>query len=122
MTAAPRTSRLAEGEQCFVVSTLMASSRTLAARRIMDASMPGAERRFVRRFNGASQQDCAERRASMLLARNAAGPQQRRVGRRHATMVDSTPTGSAPASTIRSMRPPRSPSTCSGVVGADLPG
>ena len=36
---------------------------------------------------------------------------------RQATMVDSTPTVAGPPSTIRSMRPPRSSSTCCAVVG-----
>ena len=40
------------------------------------------------------------------------------VGRsRQAMIVDSTPTGAAPPSTIRSMRPRRSAMTCAAVVG-----
>ena len=40
---------------------------------------------------------------------------------RQATMVDSTPTGVAPPSMIRSMRPRRSASTCWAVVGETCP-
>ena len=40
---------------------------------------------------------------------------------RQATMVDSTPTGVAPPSTMRSMRPLRSASTCAAVVGETWP-
>ena len=36
---------------------------------------------------------------------------------RQATMVDSTPTGVAPPSTIKSMRPAKSACTCSARVG-----
>ena len=40
---------------------------------------------------------------------------------KHPTIVDSTPTVTAPPSTIRSMRPSRSPCTCAAVVGETWP-
>ena len=80
--------------------------------------MPGA--------SGASSAIAGERQRlpehALRSASRGRPPGRSRVGSpRQATMVDSTPTGVGPPSTIRSMRPRRSASTCAAVVGETWP-
>src|SRR6202040_3827192 len=56
------------------------------------------------------------------IAERGTPPGRNRAGlSRQATIVDSTPTGVAPPSTIKSMRPLKSAWTCSALVGETWP-
>ena len=64
----------------------------------------------------------ARRPSTRSMASRGTPPGRSSIGSpRQATMVDSTPTGVAPPSTMRSMRPRRSASTCCAVVGETWP-
>ena len=100
--------------------TLTALSRSRRSRRVVRGEHAGRERRIVAPTAPASAKRVAEH-ALDRLARQAAGPQQRRIAPRQETIVDSTPTLVGPPSTIRSMRPSRSARTCAAVVGETWP-
>ena len=111
-----------EGEQRF--AGLDAAGRRAAAACAARSARPACRARAGRQFRSRSPAEdrpaAAPRRARLPRAAGrpaAAGPARR--GRRRC--VDSTPTGVGPPSTMRSMRPRRSASTCAAVVGETWP-
>ena len=89
-----------------------------SARRAVRARAAPRPRRSAARRPAAARRAAARVRSRRAAARRAAAAAARS---RQATMVDSRPIGVAPPSTMSSMRPRRSASTCCAVVGETWP-